>query len=206
MRRGIATAAVVIAAMGLGRLITDSLPLADAADKPFFHAGAVGRAVPLAYADITVTGVHVTPTIMGNPASAAGGRWLVVDTAILARTAPTVMSGFFLVDAQDRRWIASTRGPDCATSTKLATGVPNYASICFDVPEQALTGARLMATRGAWDSHESTFRRDDVAEIDLGIEAAEVGALWVGKDAVNVRPSGPVPPESSPEPTEGKSR
>lgn len=51
-----------------------------------------------------------------------------------------------------------------------------------------------MVTRGAWDSHEAQFRRDDLADIDLGIAASEVDDLWASKDAVNVKESGPVPP------------
>ena len=73
----------------------------------------------------------------------------------------------------------------------------HYASICFDVPKKALEGARLMATRGAWDSHESEFRRDDVADVDLGIRASEVDSLWAGTEPVNVKESGPVPPEEA---------
>ena len=194
MRRAIATGAIVIAAMGLGRVINDHIPTGDVADKPFVHAGSVGRAVALDYADVTVTGVHVTPTIMGNPASAAGGRWLVVDTELLATNRPTTVAGLFLVDDRDRRWIASTRGPECAQSANLSTGVRHYASVCFDVPKKALKGAHLMVTRGAWDSHEAQFRRDDLARIDLGIDASEVESLWAGKDPVNVKESGPVPP------------
>ena len=194
MRRRILTAAFVIAAMGLGRLITDHLPMTDVIDTPFVHSAEVGEPVALDYADFTVTGVHVTPTIMGNPASAAGGRWLVVDTESVARTEPTVMAGFFLVDAQDRRWIASARGPECTMSANLSTGVRHYASICFDVPKKALAGVRLRVTRGAWDSHESTFRRDDRADVALGIRASQVDALWKQQEAVNVKESGPVPP------------
>lgn len=197
MRRTVARAAFVVAAMGLGRLISDHVPLADAAYEPFIHTGALEQTVRLDYAEVTVTGVHVTPTIMGNPASASGGRWLVVDTELLSPREPTVMAGFFLVDAQDRRWIASTRGSECATSASLSTGVRHYASICFDVPRKALEGARLMATRGAWDSHESEFRRDDVADVDLGIRASEVDSLWAGTEPVNVKESGPVPPEEA---------
>jgi hypothetical protein len=197
VRRAIATAALVIAATGLGRLINDHIPMGDVADRPFVHLGTVDRTVRLDQVEVTVTGVHVTPTVMGNPASASGGRWLVVDTQLLATKQPTTMAGFFLVDSRDRRWIASTRGSECVQSANLATGVRHYASVCFDVPKKALEGARLMATRGAWDSHESQFRRDDVAEIDLGIESSEVEALWVQKDPVNVKESGPVPPEEA---------
>ncbi len=198
MRRTLASAAIVVAAMGLGRLIDDHVPLADAAHEPFIRTGELGQTVRLDYAEVTVTGVHVTPTITGNPASAAGGRWLVVDTELLASTEPVLMAGFFLVDARDRRWIASTRGAECATSAGLSTGVRHYASICFDVPRAALDGARLMATRGAWDSHESEFRRDDVADVDLGIRATEVEALWSGTEPVDVLESGPVPPGEAP--------
>lgn len=194
MRRALATGAIVVAAMGLGRVIDDHIPVGDVADAPFVHTGVVGRVVALDPAEVTVTGVHVTPTIKGNPASAAGGRWLVVDTELLATKEPTLMAGFFLVDARDRRWIASARGPECTLSARLATGVRHYASICFDVPKEALDGAHLMVTRGAWDSHESEFRRDDVARVDLGIRASEVDGLWAQQEAVDVRESGPVPP------------
>ncbi|CAN7290046.1 hypothetical protein [Knoellia sp. LjRoot47] len=194
MRRAIATGALVIAAMGIGRVINDRIPLGDVADSAFVHPGSVGKPVPLDYADVTVTGIHVTPTIMGNPASAAGGRFLVVDTEMVATKAPTFVAGFFLVDKHDRRWIASTRGPECAQNANLSTGVRHYASFCFDVPKKALDGAHLMVTRGAWDSHEAQFRRDDLADIDLGIAASEVDDLWASKDAVNVKESGPVPP------------
>ncbi len=194
MKRSIGTAAFVIAAMALGRLITDHVPLDEAVDKPFVHTGTVGKGVALEYADVTVTGVHVTPTIMGNPASAAGGRWLVVDTELVARNEPLTMMGFFLVDGQDRRYVASDRGSECATTARLATGVRSYVSICFDIPERSLDGARLFATRGQWDTHESEFRRDDLADIDLGITASEVDALWAQKDAVNVKAASVMPP------------
>ncbi|WP_404385635.1 DUF4352 domain-containing protein [Knoellia locipacati] len=197
MRRAIASAALVIAAMGLGRLINDHVPLSDVADQPFVHAGTVGETVRLDQVEVTVTGIHVTPTVMGNPASASGGRWLVVDTELVATRQPTTVAGLFLVDAQDRRWIASTRGSECVQNANLATGVRHYASVCFDVPRRALEGARLMVTRGAWDSHESEFRRDDLAQIDLGIDRSEVDGLWAQTDPVDVKESGPVPPEEA---------
>lgn len=194
MRRSIATAAIVIAAMGLGRLITDHVPLDEAAAEPFVRTGAVGQPVALEYADVTVTGLHVTPTVTGNPAATAGGRWLVVDTVLVARSAPVLMHTFFVVDAQDRRYDPAGRGDECITNAALATGVPTYASACFDVPKIALEGARLVVARGPYVVNGSGFRRDDIAEIDLGIETSEVEALWAQKDAVDVKQSGALPP------------
>ncbi|EAP98345.1 hypothetical protein JNB_15313 [Janibacter sp. HTCC2649] len=198
MRRTIAMGAFVIAAMGLGRLITDHVPLEESADKPFVHHAAVDERVALDYADVTVTDVHVTPTIMGSPtASAAGGRWLVVDTELLAGRAPVTMAGFFLIDAKDHRWIPSTRAQECEQSVNLSAGVRAYASFCFDIPKHGLEGARLIATRGPWTSHESEFRRDDLADIDLGIAASEVDGLWALTAAVNVKQSGPLTPQEA---------
>lgn len=198
MKRSIAVAAFVIAAMGLGRLITDHVPLDEAADTPFVHTAVVDERVALDYANVTVTDVHVTPTITGSPsASAAGGRWLVVDTELLAPRAPVTMAGFFLIDAQDHRWIPASRAQECRQSVNLPTGIRTYASFCFDIPKKGLEGARLMATRGPWTSHESEYRRDDLADIDLGITASEVDALWAQTDAVNVKLSGPLPPKEA---------
>lgn len=197
MRRGIATAAFVIAAMGLGRLITDNVPLDNTAAEPFVRTGVIDRSVALEYADVTVTDARVTPTITGNPAATAGGRWLVVDTELVARSAPTVMLGFFVLDAKDRRYDPSNRGSDCSINASLATGVPTYATFCFDVPQIALAGARLVAARGPYTVNGSGFRRDDIADIDLGIAPSEVEALWSSKDSINVTTRGAVPPEKA---------
>lgn len=198
MRSTIAVGAFVIAAMGLGRLITDHVPVDEVADEPFVRTGVVDETVGLDYADVKVTGVHVTPTITGTiSASAAGGRWLVVDAELLATREPVVMAGFFLIDAQDHRWIPALRAQDCVRSANLSTGVRTYASFCFDIPRKGLEGARLIATRGPWTSHESEYRRDDLADIDLGIEPSDVDRLWSRTDVVNVKMSGPLPPEEA---------
>ena len=189
-----ATAALVIAAMGLGRLITDHVPLDHSADQPFTHAASAGETVPLEYAEVTVTGIQVTPTITGEPAAASGGRWLVVDTELVATREPTTMLGFFLLDAHDRRYASSSRGSDCSINAGLATGVRWYGSFCFDVPHAALDGARLVVTRGDYGVDGSGFRRDDLADISLGIEPGGIDSLWAQTGPVDVSPSGVIPP------------
>jgi hypothetical protein len=190
-----ATAALVIAAMGLGRLITDHVPLDHSADQPFTHTAEAGETVALEYAEVTVTGIHVTPTINGDPAAAAGGRWLVVDTELVATREPTTVLGFFLLDAQDRRYASSSRGSDCSINAGLATGVRWYGSFCFDVPQAALEGTRLVVTRGDHAVNGSGFRRDDIADIDLQIEPGDIESLWEQTEPVNVAPHGVTHPE-----------
>jgi hypothetical protein len=56
-----ATAAFVIAAMGLGRLITDHVPLQASAVEPFTVTAGLGQTAALEYAEVTVTGIRVTP-------------------------------------------------------------------------------------------------------------------------------------------------
>lgn len=198
MIRAAATAALVIAAMGLGRAITDHVPLDESADQPFVHTAGAGDTVRLEYADVTVTGIHVTPTITGDPAAASGGRWLVVDTELVATREPTRMLGFFLLDGQDRRYASSSRGSECAINAGLATGVRWYGSFCFDVPQAALEGTRLVVTRGDYSVGGSGFRRDDVADIDLGLPPGDVDTLWSQTDPVDVRQSGVTPPGQAP--------
>ena len=194
MIRAAATAAVVIAAMGLGRLITDHVPLDDVADAPFVHTAQAGDTVALDYAEVTVTGIHVTPTVTGDPAAAAGGRWLVVDTELVATREPTRIRGVWLLDGQDRRYASSSRGSECAINAGLATGVRWYGSYCFDVPKEALEGTRVVVTRGEYSVEGSGYRRDDVADIDLEIPAGDVETLWAQTEPVDVKSSGVVPP------------
>lgn len=198
MIRSAATAALVIAAMGLGRVITDHVPLDESADQPFVHTADAGDTVSLEYADVTVTGFHVTPTIIGDPAAASGGRWLVVDTELVATREPTRMLGFFLLDGQDRRYASSSRGSECAINAGLDTGVRWYGSFCFDVPKAALDGTRLVVTRGDYSVNGSGFRRDDVAEIDLGLRPGDTDGLWSQRTPVDVKERGVTPPGQAP--------
>lgn len=191
------TAAFVIAAMGLGRLITDHVPLEASAVEHFTVTSELGQTAALEYAKVTVTGIHVTPTITGNPTAKAGGRWLVVDTELVATREPTLMLGFDLVDRQGHRYAHSSRGTDCAINANLATGVPWYGSFCFDVPEAALDGARLRVSRGDYGVDGSGQRRDGLADIDLGIDPADIDTLWAQTEAVDLSPTGVVPPASA---------
>lgn len=187
MRRAAALAAFVIAAMALGRAITDLVPTGTAVDTPFTVEGRVGEPVDASFAEVEVTKVAVTPTIMGNPATKAGGRWVVVDTRITALRQATVLYGATLVDASGTHHLASVRGADCTENPRLPTGIPWTGSFCFDVERSALDGARILLSRGAFGDNGDGYRRDSVADIDLGLEDPD--ALWEQTEAVNVGPA-----------------
>ena len=175
VRRAIASAALVIAAMGLGRLINDHIPLDDVADQPFVHPGAVDQTVAPRPGRGHRHRRPRDPDDHGQPRLRLG-RALARRRHRAARDAAAHDDGRLLPRRRagpplDR---LHPRAASAPTSANLSTGVRHYASFCFDVPKKALEGARLMATRGAWDSHESEFRRDDLADIDLGIAASEV--------------------------------
>ena len=192
-----ATAAFVIAAMGLGRLITDHVPLQASAVEPFTVTAGLGQTAALEYAEVTVSGIRVTPTITGNPTAKAGGRWLVVDTELVATREPTLMLGFDLVAADGTRYAHSSRGTDCAINATLATGVPWYGSFCFDVPEAALDDPHFLVSRGDYAVDGSGQRRDGLADIDLAIDPADIDALWSRTEPVDLSPTGVVPPASA---------
>jgi hypothetical protein len=178
VRRWAGLAAAVIAAMALGRVITEQVPIDQVADQPFVRAGTLGHPVHLEYADVTVTNLRVTPRLYGVDPVKAAGRFVLVDLEIRARRESTDLAGISLTDSHGRRFVPTDRGTACAVRTTAPTGLPWYAVFCFDVPRSALEGARLVVARGDYEVNGSGQRRDDQARIDLGVDGKDVGGLW----------------------------
>ncbi len=187
MKRAMALGASVLAAMAIGRAITDLVPVDAVVATPFFHDGAVGDTVSLDIADVTVSQARVSPSVTGSSSAAkAGGRWLVVDTRLEATREPVILFAT-LIDGAGRHHFASGRAEDCVTNGALPTGLPWSGSFCFDVEKAALDGATLLVHRGDYGDAGDGFRRDDVARIDLGTGDAD--ALWAQTAAIDVKPS-----------------
>lgn len=178
MRRTVGVVAVVIAAMAVGRLLTDHLPDEERVAEPFVRHGSVGETVSLRYGDVQVTGVRVARVLDGADAVVAAGRFLIVDLAYRAKGEPRRFLGLELLDGQGRRFSATTRGSTCPQNLAGLTGVRMYAMACFDVPRTALDGARFRFSLGDYGVNGSGQRRDDLAEIDLGISNSEATRLW----------------------------
>lgn len=183
MRKWVALAAVVIAAMAIGRVITDTVPVNQIDTQPFLRTGEVGRSVALRYADVEVTGVRAGPHLYGAEPVAAAGQFLLVDLRIVARKASTRLLGFGLIDRAGRRYLPMDRGATCPTNTTAPAGVPWYAVFCFDVPKKALKGMVFEMAKGAYDVDGTSQSRDDVARINLGIGTARARQLAASRMA-----------------------
>lgn len=198
MRRWAALAAVVLVAMAVGRVITETVPVNQLASDPFVRAGVVGKPVALRYADVEVTGVRAGPHLYGADPVAAAGQFLLVDLRIVARKESTSMFGFSLIDTQGRRYAPMSRGSTCPTNTTAPTGVPWFAVFCFDVPKRALEGMVVEISKGEHGVDGSDQARDDLARIDLGIGAAKARTMAASKVAWQGQYPGLAPMDTSP--------
>ena len=183
MRRWAALAALVIVAMAVGRVITETVPVNELATEPFVRTGEVGKPVALRYADVEVTGVRAGPHLYGAEPIAAAGQFLLVDLRIVARSGSTTMLGFALIDRDGRRYAPMGRGATCPTNTTAPAGVPWYAVLCFDVPPTALDGMVVELAKGDYEVDGARQRRDDLARINLGIDEAKAKEMAASRTA-----------------------
>jgi hypothetical protein len=200
VRRWAGVAVAVLAAMALGRVITEKVPVNPTADDPFVRHGVVGRTVELRYADVTVTGIRAARLLEGTDFVAAAGRFLLVDLKLRAHPDATTFLGVELVDAAGRRYAASDRGSACPANTTAPAGVPWFARFCFDVPKRALAGARLKVAKGDYGVNGSGQRRDDQADIDLDIDHERAAQLWADDLTFEGSLPGFDPPPTTPVP------
>lgn len=178
MKRTAGVALLVVAAMAIGRLLTDHFPGDEKVADPFVRHGEVGESVNLRYGDVRVTGVRVARMLDGADAAVPAGRFLIVDLAYRATGEPRRFLGLEVRDAHGRRFDPTTRGSSCPQNLAGLTGIRMYAMACFDIPRSALAGARFRFSLGGYGVNGSGQRRDDLAEIDLGISTAEATKLW----------------------------
>jgi hypothetical protein len=183
LRTGAGLAAVVLVAMAVGRVITDTMPVNDLASQPFVRTSEVGRSVALRYADVEVTGVRAGPHLYGAEPIAAAGQFLLVDLRIVARAESTRLLGFALLDRAGRRYAPMGRGATCPTNTTAPAGVPWYAVFCFDVPKSRLAGMVLEVSKGDHGVDGTGQARDDLARISLGVDAARAKELAASRTA-----------------------
>ena len=198
--RRLGVVVIVLVAMGVGRLISDHIPLDHVDAASFVHRGDVGERVRLRFADVTVTDVRAARALTTHTTAAApAGVFLVLAVTAVGRGSDQNYVGLDLVDPAGIHYVPTVRG-GCATAIKGRAGVPSYALICYDVPRQALEGAHLQFSLAPYDNDGAFQRRDDVADIDLGIHAAEAARMWRTNDSYKASMTELTPPDLTPSP------
>lgn len=190
--RTVGTGAAVLAALAVGHVVTSAFPVDDRVQASFVRPVEVGQTVSLRYADVTVgepTGSTVLDpddgTLLATP-----GVWLVVPLTIEARGEPRALAFAELVGGDGRTYTLFTGGRSVFLPGTAQPGVPRYATLRVEVPPTALPGAHLRLGLDLDDQ-----RRDDVADVDLGLTSADADA-WASDDTPVLAPSGSdAPPE-----------
>lgn len=177
-------AAVVLAAMATGRVITDHIPTDDLDSRPFVHAAKVGQTAHLRYGDVRVDGLRAAHEILSAGSSyVAPHGFLVVDVTFTGRNRDgSSLGGLELVDREGRHHAPSDRA--CVTRIGGADGVPWHVMLCYQVAASALPGIQLEVAPSSSDLQGQDQERDDLARIDLGIDAAKAREITGSKDVV----------------------
>lgn len=168
-RTGMLTGILVVAALFLGSFIVDRLPKSDSllSETPFLRAGTLGEPVSLRTAEVTVAKVQTAKRIeLYRQVSESAEVFLVVDVVWEpVRESSTLTGSSPVVVASDGRVFGGTQVliNNCGPAQ---TGLPVTCQLPFEISADALEGARLRVPASG-----SVNSGDDVADIDLGIDA-----------------------------------
>ena len=182
-RSGLLTALLVVAALFVGTAITERIPTAeDVFEARFSHNAAVGDPVRLRTGTVRATDVRAGATVTYNREVAqTSGVWVVIDLEWTAAGEPRPLPlGSLVLEAADGRRFGGLP----ALLVTCSPGQPGLVHTChvpFEVTPDALAGSRLLAPAGT-----SVDSPDDVAVIDLGIDAARAETMAAAKDALEI--------------------
>lgn len=174
----LATAALVLAALSVGRVITEWLPDQPSSVRPFEHGAAVGEQLRLRYADLEVTSVQGGRRISSSSSvKESPGVWVAIRATAVPRVDNLSFGYAELVDGKGRT--LTGRGRNVLQCALTNPGIATDCIIAFEVATDAAAGSTLRLTRNAYDQ-----RGDDMAVVDLQISAADVRAWTARTDAL----------------------
>jgi hypothetical protein len=170
--------AAVLAALAVGHVVVTAFPVDERASASFVRPAVVGEPVALRYARLTAgepTGSTVLDnddgTLLGTP-----GVWLTVPLTIEAVGQPRALGFAELVGGDGHSYMVFSGGRSWFLPGTAQPGVARYATLRVELPPEAVPGAHL---RLGLDQRDQ--RRDDVADIDLGLTQADADA-WASDD------------------------
>lgn len=189
-RTNLLTAVLVVLALLVGSLLDARLPRPDPVDAdPYVRPGVVGRPVTLRSFIVTATDLEAGREIASlGTVTSTTAHWLVVGYTVEARgEARTVPPAVLRLRAADGRLFGETPGTTVACGP-AQPGIPVRCWVPFEVPADALPGARLLVPAGV-----DVAMMDDVADIDLGISPERATELVAAAGRVTLpeaRPAG----------------
>lgn len=169
--------ALVLAALSVGRVVTEWLPDGPSPVRAHERHVDVGETAHLRYADVSVGSVDGGTTLATTTrAMRSPGVWV----AVVVDVTPTVDDlTFGYAELRTGDGAVVTGGNrnvrECRSSNP---GIPTHCIVAFEVSPSALPGSELVLGRAADDQ-----RGDDLLVADLGITKADVDR-WTARTSI----------------------
>jgi len=176
--RTVGAGAGVLAALAVGHVVVTAFPVDERVQASFIRTADVGETVELRYARVTADvpdGSTVLDTDDGSLLSTPG-VWLTVPLTIETLGQPRALGFAELLGGDGRTYRVFTSSRSAFLPGTAQPGVPRYATLRVELPPEAVAGAHLRIGLEQIDQ-----RRDDVADIDLGLTQADADA-WAADD------------------------
>lgn len=186
--------AAVVAALAVGHVVVTAFPVDERVAAPFVRAAAVGEPVELRYARITAdepAGSTVLDPLDGS-LLATPGVWLTVPVTIEALGEPRTLAFAELIGGDGRSYRIFMGGRSQILAGTAQPGIPRYVTVFVEVPPDAVPGAHLRLGLDLFDQ-----RRDDIADIDLGLTQADADAWAADTTPLPAPPASDARPEKS---------
>jgi hypothetical protein len=199
--RGLGTLAIVAAGLAAGGAITAYMPNTDEQQRPFIHTGSDGDVVDARAFDAQLLGVRGGTRLAGGGAAHdTAGVWILVEVRLMAKGEATYVGNVDLRDGDGKTYRATGRvNQPIGGGRDLQPGVPIHMEIAFEVPKDVALPLAIQLSPALFDP-----RMDGMAQLDLGIGAADIGIYLTGTDTLSLRqPSMDGEPSATPSTTGG---
>ena len=186
-RSHLLTGGLALLALSAGAALTRWLPDPQAIrQEPYFRAVSRNASVNLRTGSVNVVGLNAAPEIRDafSTARSQHGTFLVVDVEYTALNRPGVLTNL-LVETEDGRLFGGSPPAGSGSCGVAQPGIALSCQVVFEVDKVALQGARLRIPADV----RGDGRGDDMALIDLSIDAALAKDLAGRQTPITVRPA-----------------
>jgi len=191
--RRLGTAALVVAALAVGGVLSAYKPGPDQQHRPFITEGKQGERVHTRSFDVELLGVRGGEAVgSGGVKHESVGVWVVAKVRITANREAVTLSYAALHDDDGRIFTASGRITQPLGSRELQPGIPVEFEFVFEVP---VTAPLPLAVRLAVNPLDN--RMDGMAQIELPIGEGDLAKWKADKEPLKIMK--PVVAGASPE-------